>query len=109
MSGLPRHRAMVLLEECTGDHVWSVAHCESRGVPAAWIGELADAHESGFRHDSQTLYTDAGVTNQYQGVRDFDLAIRLGRSLGIDVERILASHWGRAAVVLAIKEAVSDE
>jgi hypothetical protein len=109
MSGLPRHRALVLLEECTGDHVWSVEHCESRGVPADWIREFADAYESGFRDDSQTLYTDLGITNQYHGVRDFDLATRLGQLLGIDVERILASHGSRAAVVVAIKEAVSDD
>ena len=109
MTDLPRHRALALLDECTGDHVWSTAHCRSRGVPDSWIEELADAYESGFETDSATLYTSTGVTNQYHGVRDFDLAIRLGRLLGIDVERHQATHLTKSAIVTAIKETLADD
>ncbi len=109
MNALPRHRALALLDQCTGEHVWSPEHCAQRGVPAAWVEELADAHESGFRTDSQTLYTDQGVTNQYYGVHDLRLALRLGAALGVDIDRITARHIGRRAIVSAIKAAVSDE
>ncbi len=108
MSTLPRHRALAILDECTGDHIWPPEHCARRGVPQAWIDQLTDAHESGFRSDSQTIYTDKGVTNQYRGVRDLDLAIRAGRQLGVDVDRIMSMQVDRAAIVTAIKDAVSD-
>lgn len=108
MSPLPRLHALALLEECTGDHVWSVAHCELRGVPPQWVTELADAFESGV-DGSQTLYTDAGRTNQYHGVRDVDLAIHLAKHLGIDVDRLLVGYRNRVAIVRAIKEAVIDD
>lgn len=109
MSSLPRHRALAILDECTGHHVWSPEHCALRGVPAGWVEQLGDTYESGFRHDSQTLYTDEGVTNQYRGVRDVDLAVRIGRELGVDVQRILSIRSSRTGIVAAIKEAVSDE
>ncbi len=108
MRPLSRLHALALLEECTGDHVWSVAHCELRGVPDQWVTELADAFESGL-DDSQTLYTDAGRTNQYHGIRDVDLAIRLAKHLGIDVDRLLVGYRNRVAMVRAIKEAVIDD
>lgn len=109
MSVLPRDRVLALLDECTGDHVWSIEHCRRRGLPADWIEELADAYESGFQRDTETLYTDAGVTNQYHGVRDFDLAVRLGRLLGVDVERVLDTQRTRASVVSEIKRSYDDD
>jgi len=106
---LPRHRALAILDECTGDHIWSLEHCRARGVPSQWIDALGDAYESGFKTDAQTIYTDHGVVNQYQGVRDFDLAIHSGRALGVNVESILTRYPSRLAIVAAIKQAVSDD
>lgn len=105
---LPRHRALALLSECTGDDIWSVNHCRERGVPERWIEELSDAFESSFRTDSQTIYVENEPTNQYHGVRDVDLAIRLAESMGLDVDRVTATALGRRGIVQAIKEAVMD-
>ena len=105
---LPRHRALAILGECTGDDLWSVEHCRSRGVPEAWVAELADAYESNFDRDSQTIYVGERTTNQYHGVRDVELAIYVARSMRLDVERITALALGRRGVVQAIKQAVVD-
>ena len=105
---IARHRALALLSECSGDDLWSVQHCQARGVPQQWIDELADAYESGFRSDSQTIYVDDQPTNQYHGIRDVDLALRLAKSMGMDVDRITATAISRRAVVQAIKDAVME-
>ena len=105
---LPRQRALVLLAECTGDDIWSVPHCRDRGVPESWIEEMADAFESSFRTHSQTIYVENQPTNQYHGIRDVDLAIRLATSMGLDVDRVVATALGRRGIVQAIKEAVFD-
>lgn len=105
---IPRHRALQLLSKCLGDEIWSDEYCRRAGVPDSWIEELGDAFESGFQSDSQTIYVEDEVANQYHGVRDLDLAIRLARSLGVDVDRILSITPGRRSVVRAIKEAVID-
>jgi len=107
MTSLPRHRLLSLLAECTGDDIWSITHCRARRVPEAWIEDLADAYESGFDSSSQTIYTDDGMTNQYHGIRDVDLAIRLAESLGINVAPSAIARLGRARLVHEIKEAVS--
>jgi len=106
---LPRHRALAILDECTGDHIWSPEHCQLRGVPAEWMQRLGDAYESGFNHNSETISTDQGVTNQYHGVRDIDLAVQAGRALGVNVDSILSRYPSRVSIVAAIKEAVSDD
>ncbi len=105
---LPRHRALALLCECSGDEIWSVQHCRQRGVPELWIEELSDAFESSFRTDSQTIYLDNQPTNQYHGVRDVDLAMRLAESMGLDVDRVVATALGRRGIVQAIKDAVME-
>jgi len=105
---IPRHRALHLLSKCLGDEIWSVDHCRQAGVPEEWIAEMSDAFESGFQSNRETIYVDAEVTNQYHGVRDLDLAIRLARSLDVDVDRILSTTPGRQPIVRAIKEAVMD-
>lgn len=105
---IPPHRALALLTKCRGDEIWSVEHCRQAGVPDGWIERMSDAFESGFQNDSQTIYFENEVTNQYHGVRDLDLAIELARSLGVDVDRILGVTAGRRAIVRALKEAVMD-
>ena len=69
---------------------------------------MSDAIESGYKTDTVTIYVDNGATNQYHGVRDLDLAIRLGKVLGVDVERATQSSISRRAIVQAIKNAVFD-
>jgi hypothetical protein len=105
---IPRHRALALLSRCRGDEIWSLQHCREQGVPEAWIDELADAFESGFCSDQQTIYVGATPTNQYHGVRDLDLAFKLGRSLGVRVDQVTASSFGRRAKVEAIKQALFE-
>jgi hypothetical protein len=99
---------LALLTKCFGDEIWSEDFCRAQGIPAKWIEELADNFESGFDSDSQTIYVDDSVTNQYRGIRDVDLAIRLGESLGIDVQRAISTALQRRGIVQAIKEAVMD-
>ncbi|MFG0263891.1 MAG: hypothetical protein ACF8AM_01910 [Rhodopirellula sp. JB055] len=106
-------RALALLDECNGDDLWSVAHCELRRVPQSWIDELADAFETSYRFRDQTISVpdpESGrrVVNQYHGVRDVDLAIKLGHQLGVDVESIRAISLTRQALVQNIKEAVFE-
>lgn len=69
---------------------------------------MSDAYESGFQRDSQTIYTDDGVTNQYHGIRDVDLAIRLAHSMGIRIDANALARFGRARLVQAIKDAVMN-
>jgi hypothetical protein len=107
--GFDRLRALMLLAECTGDDIWSLEHCRIRGVPQSWMDELQDCFESGFQQDSQTIYVGRRLTNQYQGVRDVDLAMRLGEYLGIDVPRLQASAATRADLVRRIREAVEED
>ncbi|MEM6364866.1 MAG: hypothetical protein AAF539_02585 [Planctomycetota bacterium] len=107
-------RALSLLDECNGDDLWSVEHCRLRGVPDEWIDRLADAYETSYRISSETIYIadkhhGRRVVNQYHGIRDVDLAMEIGRLLGIDVEQIASVSIGRQAIVQRIKEAVFDE
>jgi hypothetical protein len=69
---------------------------------------MSDAIESGYKTDTETIYVDNRATNQYHGVRDLDLAIRLGEVLGVDVDRATQSAISRRAIVQAIKNAVFD-
>ncbi len=108
MIEIARHRALALLSECTGDDIWSVEHCRLRRVPESWIDELSEAFESGFRSDKQTIYVDDRMTNQYHGIRDVDLAIKIAESLGMNVDQITQFALSRRGVVHAIKEAVME-
>ncbi len=106
---LGRLKALTLLSECTGDDLWSVAHCRLRGVPEAWIDELTDCFESGFQNAGQTIFVDDSVINQYHGIRDVDLAIKLGEFLGVDVSALNAVAATRARLVAAIRHAIEEE
>lgn len=105
---LSRSKSLALLSKCVGNEIWSVVTCLELGIPRAWIDDLADAYESGFDTDQNTIYVGDLPTNQYQGVRDVDLAIRLGRHLGIDVDRVTATSLSSRGVVQAIVDAVLE-
>ena len=77
-------------------------------IPETWIDELADCFESGFQHDLQTIYVDDRLTNQYQGIRDVDLARKLGQLLGVPVDRLAETIASRRGLVSAIQEAVEE-
>lgn len=106
---LSRIKALHLLSKCRGDEIWSVEVCQQEGVPDIWIEELADATESGFSTDLETLYTDEGMVNQFHGVQDLKLAIKLGEYLGVDTTEVTSHAFGKIAQVNAIKEAVEEE
>ncbi len=103
-----RDRALALLAECTGDDIWSPEHCRRSGIPEAWIEELSEAYESGFQSQRETIYYQGRVTNQYHGIRDVELAIKLGATLGVDVRSVAATALGPAPLVQAIKDAVLE-
>lgn len=105
---LNRIRALALLSECMGDEIWSPDLCREKGIPETWIEDTSDCYESGFKTDSQTIYENESVVNQYFGLRDVDLACKLGEFLGVDVEEAIHGALGRAAVVQAIKDAVTE-
>lgn len=98
----------MLLSECVGDEIWSVETCQGKGIPQAWIDELADTFESGFDSDRQTIYEEGRVTNQYHGVRDLHLAYKLAEFLGVDAQRATEMSLGREAEVRALQEAVDE-
>lgn len=105
---LNRLRAQILLDECTGDEIWSVELCKEKGVPELWINELTDAYESGFNSDGETIYYGDRIVNQFEGIRDVDLAIRLAEFLGVDASRIAATALSRSMLVSALKESFED-
>ncbi|QDS93256.1 hypothetical protein FF011L_20180 [Roseimaritima multifibrata] len=103
-----RDRALALLTECTGDDIWSPEHCRKAGVPESWIDELSEAYESGFQSDRQTIYYQEKVVNQYHGIRDIELAKKLGTVLGIDVPQTIAFSLRPSDAVNAIWQAVFE-
>ncbi len=105
---LNRLKALMLLSECTGDDIWSPEHCRLRGVPEAWFEHLSDNFESGFERDSDTIYVDERPTNQYRGLRDVDLAVKLAVYLGVNVEAVEANASSRRHFVRLIREAVEE-
>ena len=107
-SMIARHRALALLSECTGNTLWTAEHCRDRNLPPAWIDELCDAFESNPGRDRDTIYVDEKKTNQFHGIRDVDLAAKLGEALGIDVAALQRQTLGRSTLVAAIKEAVME-
>jgi RNase P protein component len=46
--------------------------------------------------------------NQFHGISDLSLAMKLGTFLGIDVTRATSNAFSRTAIVRAIKEAVEE-
>ena len=106
---MSRLKALNLLAECKGDEIWSVDVCQQNGVPDEWIDELADCYESGFNADLQTIYYENEVVNQYNGVRDLDLAYKIAELFGVDAQQATSLAIGRRAQVTAIKEAIEEQ
>jgi hypothetical protein len=106
---LNRLKALTLLSEFTGDDIWSVAHCQQRGIPESWIEELTDCFESGFDADRHTIYVAESPVNQYHGLRDVDLAIKLGEFLGVDVAALVPAAFSRRQLVRSICEAIEEQ
>jgi len=100
--------AQMLLLKCQGDEIWDVQTCREAGIPDAWIEELLDRYESGYDSDSNTIYHQGKMVNQYEGVSDLHLAYKLAEFLGIDWERATASVIGRRAIVTAIKAELDE-
>ncbi|TWT48172.1 hypothetical protein Pla22_51730 [Rubripirellula amarantea] len=105
---IARDRALALLTQCTGETIWPLDHCQEQRVPQAWIDELADAFESSFDRDRDTIYFQERPTNHFHGIRDVDLAIKLAGVLGVDMSRIEGRVASRSAMVAAIKDAVME-
>ena len=103
-----RSQALRLLSECTGDDIWSIEYCRKSHVPEAWIEELQDAYESGFDATNQTIYYRNVVVNQFEGIRDVDLACKLGQLLKVNVSRIVQQQTSRSNVVREIREAIEE-
>lgn len=105
---LHRMSALLLLAECTGDDLWSTDYCRQRDIPESWIDELVDGFESNYQREKQTIYVGTQRVNQYEGIRDVDLACKLGEYLGIDVSRILGQTFERRQIVREIRHAVEE-
>jgi hypothetical protein len=105
---LDRLKAQMLLSECNGRDIWPVELCREKGIPDAWIDELADRFESGFQSPFQTIYVGDRLTNQFYGVHDLHLAYKLGEYLGVPTEQVTAGVFGRVAEVRAIQQAVEE-
>ncbi len=103
-----RSQALTLLSECTGDDIWSIEYCRLRHVPDDWIEELQDAYESGFDSNNQTIYYRNEIVNQFEGIRDVDLACKIGQLLKVNVARIVQQQISRVGVVREIREAIEE-
>jgi hypothetical protein len=103
-----RYSAELLLTRCRGDEVWSLDHARELGVPESWLSELLDCYESGFDSNQNTLYTDAGLVNQYHGIADLDIAYRAAEYLGINTEQIRQLPLSRRGQVEQLKTELDE-
>ena len=101
--------ALALLQECRGDEIWSLEHCENAGVPMEWVEQLAACFESGFDRQTNLIYEQTGLTNQYHGIRDLDLAYRIAEYLGYNCDSIRSLVFDRRRQVHAIKQMIEEE
>ena len=105
---MDRLHALNLLAECTGDTIWPVDQARVRKVPEAWIEELAEAFESSFDRDRDTIYVEERPANQFHGIRDIDLAVRLAEFLGVQTETLIATSLSRRHLYERLVEAVEE-
>ena len=78
-------------------------------MPVDWITELRDVYESGFQSPSQMIYFAEKLVNQFEGVRDVDLACRIAAALGMNVAKIVSSSVSRSDSVSKIKESLEED
>ncbi len=100
--------ALKLLSECTGDDIWSLQHCRERRVPQDWLDELADCFESNPQIDSETIYYRESATNQFEGIRDVDLARRIATFLRIELADLEQRALNRQHLVRLIQESAEE-
>jgi hypothetical protein len=106
---ISRAQALHLLYLCDGEEIWSIEFCQRQGVPERWVRELRNGYESGFSEDSQTIYYDGRIVNQFEGVLAVDIALRVATALGIDAAAILRDYRSRSGIVRAIQERVEED
>lgn len=78
-------------------------------MPEDWITQLRDVYESGFQSQSQRIYFAEKLVNQFEGVRDIDLACRIAAALGVNVAKIAAASISRSDCVVKMKESLEEE
>lgn len=103
-----RSNLLTWLAECTGDDVWSIDYCRQVGIPDAWILDLSEIYESGFKSPGEMLYRQGNRIHQYRGIRDSDLAKRIAQQLGLTVDTIERAALSHSDLVRRIKEAVEE-
>ena len=105
---ISRPHALQLLQLCDGEEIWSVEYCRRQRVPDHWVRELRDAYESGFSHRSQSIYYQGQLVNQFEGVLAVDIALRVAKVLGVEIDGILQRQVSREGIVQAIREQVEE-
>lgn len=99
---------MQLLQECRGDEIWSLDTCRTMGIPDEWLEELADCHESGFLFEQQQIWSEGRLVNQYQGISDVKLALKLADILGIQTSRWIHEPITPHELVRRIKDELDE-
>ena len=69
---------------------------------------MLDCFESGFDDDRNTIYVGQKAVNQFEGVRDIDLAFKLAEYLGIDWQRATSHLSSRQGKVDALKAELDE-
>ena len=64
--------------------------------------------ESSFDRDRDTIYVGERPTNQFHGIRDIDLAVRLAEFLGVQTETLIATSLSRRHLYQRLVEAVDE-
>jgi len=103
-----RSHLLNLLSQCTGDEIWSLEYCRRFRIPEAWIEECMDAYESGFDKHSNTIYYRDRVVNQFEGVRDVDIACMIAKQLGVNPQRLIETSYSRTDLVNKIRESIEE-
>lgn len=104
-----RDHLLNLLSQCTGDEIWSLEYCRQFRVPEAWISECMDAYESGFDRNSNTIYYLDRIVNQFEGVRDVDIACMIAKQLGMNPQRLIETSFSRTDLVNKIRDTIEED
>ncbi|MFM7931551.1 MAG: hypothetical protein ACKN82_20665 [Pirellula sp.] len=107
-SKISKPLALILLDLCDGDEIWSCDYCRSKRVPEDWIAKLRDVFESDFSDPGSTIFEDGKRVTQYEGVRSVDIATCVAESLGIQVDPWVLHNNHRGLIVSWIKERIEE-